>query len=253
MWIAAAAIAPASARWLFFLPGTFAPAIVALALTARSDSRFGLAQIGNALLRWHVPARWYVFAVVYMLGAKLAAGALHRIIIGEWPAFGPTPIYLMLAAIFLSTPIQAGEEIGWRGYALPRMASRWGYPVSGVLLGVIWALWHLPLFFLENTGSTDQPFIVYLLPVTAISVAMTWLYVKTEGSLLMMMLMHAAINNTTGIIPASERYPSGAFSTNASPMAWLTVGALWAGALYFLARMSSPQSRPDYSSANGGY
>jgi hypothetical protein len=91
----------------------------------------------------------------------------------------------------------------WRGYALPRLAGHLGLGGASILLGGVWALWHLPLFFLPATGSTGQSFPIYLLQVTAISVTMAWLYWKTEGSLLFVMLMHASVNNATGIVPAA--------------------------------------------------
>jgi membrane protease YdiL (CAAX protease family) len=133
-------------------------------------------------------------------------------------------------------PVQAGEEIGWRGYALPRLADAVGLRAAGLILGMIWALWHLPLFLIQGTDSTGQPFAIFFLAVTAVSVAMTWLYLKTGGSLLLTMLMHAAINNTTGIVPASASHAPGAFSIEASALAWFTVVVLWAGAAYFLVR-----------------
>jgi membrane protease YdiL (CAAX protease family) len=112
-----------------------------------------------------------------------------------------------------------------------------------VLLGVIWAVWHLPLFILEGTGTTDQSFPVYLLQVTALSVAIAWVYHNTGGSLLLTMLLHAAINNTKDIVPSAPATPPGVWSLNGSLVSWLTVGLLWVGAAYFLVRMRGV-SRP---------
>lgn len=230
---------------VLFLPGTFAPGIVALWLTFRSGSEAKKRELIDRLFAWQVPARFYLFAVTYMAAARLTAAALYRVSSGAWPAFGTVPIYLMLFAIVFSTPVQAGEEIGWRGYALPRLAALTGFPVASVILGVIWAVWHLPLFLLANTDSTGQPFLPYLLFVMAISVAITWLYLKSDGSLLLVMLMHAAINNTIGIVPSTQREPTGAFSLTATPLAWLTVIVLWIAAAYFLfaLRNSIPTTR----------
>jgi membrane protease YdiL (CAAX protease family) len=241
LWLVAAVVLAranvTAGRALFFLPGTFAPAIVALWLTDRS----GVPGMTDGLLarafQWRVQARWYLFAVSYMLVAKLLAAGLYRIYAGEWPAFGSVPLYLMLLAVAFSTPFQAGEEIGWRGYALPRLAGAIGFRAAGVILGMIWALWHLPLFLIQGTDSTAQPFVTFFLAVTAVSVAMTWLYLKTNGSLLLAMVMHAAINNTTGIVPTSAATAPGTFSLNASTLAWFTVVVLWAGAAYLLIRM----------------
>jgi membrane protease YdiL (CAAX protease family) len=93
------------------------------------------------------------------------------------------------------------------------------------------AAWHLPLFFIPGTQTSGQSFGVSLVSVTAISVAMAWLYAHTNGSLLLVMLMHAAINNTKDIVPSAA--PDGAISL----VARLTTVLLWVAAAYFLARM----------------
>ncbi|MBK5257327.1 MAG: CPBP family intramembrane metalloprotease [Vicinamibacteria bacterium] len=143
----------------------------------------------------------------------------------------------MLGAILVSTWAQTGEELGWRGYALPRLATHLGLSSASVLLGVIWALWHLPLFFLQGSGSEGQSFPIYLLHVTALSVAMSWLYWKTEGSLLLVMLMHASVNNTTGIVPAAVSHPVDPMSFEGSLVAWVTVGLALVVAALLLCRM----------------
>lgn len=106
-----------------FLLGVFAPALVALALTAHHEGRAGVTRLLARIGRWRVDARWYAFAIGYMAATKLLAALTHRLIVGAWPAFGHTPILVMLGAILVSTWAQAGEEVGWRGYALPRLAA----------------------------------------------------------------------------------------------------------------------------------
>jgi len=164
---------------------------------------------------------------------------IHRVATGEWPRFGHEPLYFMLAATIGSTILfgQAGEEIGWRGYALPRLAGRFGLASASVVLGIIWAAWHLPLFFLPGTDTTGQSFPLYLLAVTALSVAIAWLYARTNGSLLLTMLMHAAVNNTKNIVPSVDQNATNPFALSTSLVAWLTTGLLWVCAGYFLVRM----------------
>jgi len=137
----------------------------------------------------------------------------------------------------VSTPFQAGEEIGWRGYALPRLAARFGLARASILLGVIWACWHLPQFFIPEVDTYGQSCFVFVLQVTALSVAMAWLYARTNGSLLLVMLLHAAVNNAKDIVPSALPGASNPFALSASLVAWLTVTLLWICAAYFLARM----------------
>ena len=249
-WIASSALAGPANVGLFgvhgpvFLLGVFAPGLVALALTAHAEGRRGVAALLARIGRWQVATRWYVFAVGYMATIKLAAALIHRAVIGAWPRFGDEPIVLMLGAIVVSTWVQAGEEIGWRGYALPRLAKHMGLGTASVVLGGIWALWHLPLFFLQNSGSDGQSFPLYLLHVTALSVAISWLYWQTGGSLLLVMLMHASVNNTTGIVPAAVPGAVDPFALSGSFVGWVTVGLSWLLAIPLLLRMRGARDRP---------
>ena len=143
----------------------------------------------------------------------------------------------MAAAIAISTWVQAGEEIGWRGYALPRLANRFGLAPASVILGLVWASWHLPLFFVPESSTFGQSFPLYLLQVTALSVAMAWLYANTRGSLLPVMLMHAAVNNTKDIVPSADPHATNVWALSHSLVAWLTVALLWLCAGYFLLQM----------------
>ena len=224
--------------------GAFAPALVALALTARTDGRAGVEALLGQIVRWPRGARWYLFAIGYMATIKLAAALLHRVLTGVWPPFGEEPWYLMAGALVVSTPVQAGEEVGWRGFALPRLASHFGLAPASIVLGVVWACWHLPIFFMPGSGTQGHSFPLYLLSVSAISVAMAWLYWRTNESLLMAMLMHAAVNNTKDIVPSAAVASTTPFTLNASLLGWLTASLLWAAAAYFLVQMRQAALRP---------
>jgi CAAX protease family protein len=253
LWIAAAAVFDGVAatgqvspgiRALIFLPGTFAPSLVAVALTARKGGRAGVFALLQRLFQWRVGMRWYAFAIVYMAAIKLTAALVHRVATGSWPRFGDTALYVMLAATIFSTVVggQAGEEIGWRGYALPRLTTRMGLAGASVLLGVIWAAWHLPLFFIPRTDLTGQSFPFFLLAVTPLSTAIAWLYWRTNGSLLLTMLMHAAINNTTGIVPSGNTGGTNPWILRTSLIGWTTIALLWIAAAFFMARMPKSDS-----------
>ena len=255
-WLAPSALATPGSPWFgvggpIFLLGVFAPALVALALTAYDEGRSGVARLLVRIGRWQVRVHLYLFAVGYMAATKLLAALIYRIATGTWPTFGHTPLPLMLGAILVSTWVQAGEEVGWRGYALPRLARHLGLRAASIVLGVIWALWHLPLFFLPGSGSDGQSFPIYLLHVTALSVALAWLYWKTEGSLLLVMVMHASVNNTTGIVPAAMANAVNPFSLAGSPVAWMTVGVSWVMAAQLLFQMPGAKSDAIMSASPG--
>jgi membrane protease YdiL (CAAX protease family) len=229
--------------------GIFAPSIVALSLTARAEGKEGVLALLRKLVQADVGIRWYLFAVSYMAAVKLIVALLHRVFLGAWPRFGAEAWYVMIATTIGSTIIggQSGEEIGWRGFALARLATRFGYGAGSIILGVIWALWHLPLFFVRDADTYGQSFILYTLQVTAISVAIAWLYQRTNGSLLLTMLMHSAINQTKNIVPSGLAGATNSFTFNASITGWLTVAVLWSGAGYFLFRMRRSAQRRSHA------
>jgi hypothetical protein len=238
---------------LLFLPGTIVPSLVAIGLSARANGRTGVADLLRGIAKWRLPLKWYLFALSYMALIKLTSALMYRVVRGEWPVFGQVPWYLLALAIVFSTPVQAGEEIGWRAYALPRLVKQVGLGWASVILGVVWACWHLPFFFIPGSDNFGRSFPLYLLAVTAISVAMTWLYWRTRGSLLLIMLMHASINNSAGIV---ESRPSGTvtnpFSISASFLAWATVVLLWLWAALLLAQMHRTKLPSDERCSIGG-
>jgi membrane protease YdiL (CAAX protease family) len=191
-----------------------------------------------------------------MAAIKLAVAVVSRLTTGLWPLFGNEAWYVIIVAIVISTPVQAGEEIGWRGYALPRLAVRLGLARASLLLGFIWACWHLPLFFLPGMDKYGQSFPMFVLGGIALSVAIAWLYANIGGSLLLTMLMHSAVNQTVGIVPSAVANAANPFALSTSLVAWLTDAFLWITAGYFLARMrhiewSGVETRPAKSAAIG--
>lgn len=239
-WGAAAEI-PANrlsaVRGPLFLVGTFAPGIVALGLEAYGRGRAGAWILFQRIGLWRVAGRWYVFAIAYMAVIKVITALVYRSLAGTWPRFGETRPVFMLVVVILSTWAQAGEELGWRGYALLRLARRVGLPGASLLLGAIWALWHLPLFYIHAGDTYGQSFPLYFLQLTALSVAMAWLYWRTGGSLLLVMLLHSAVNNTKDIVPSVVPGAANPLALSSSLAAWISVTLMWVSAVYFLTRM----------------
>ena len=252
-WAAAGAVSggrlpgdplPALVAGPLFLLGTFAPGLVALALTDRTEGRAATTTLFGRIFRGQVDLRWYLFALGYMPAIKLSAALVHRFATGQWPRFGDTPWYVMAAAISVSMWVQAGEEVGWRGYALPRLAARVGLGPASIILGIIWAAWHLPLFFIPAGDTLGQSFPLYMLQVIPVSVTMAWLYWRTNGSLLLVMLLHAAINNTKDIVPSGVPGATNPAALSTSLVAWLAVALMWIPAAYFLVQMRARRECP---------
>ena len=230
--------------YLIYLLGVFVPAIVAVFLSWREKGKAGVQALLIRVIKAPSDWRWWVFAVGYLVIVKLLAAIIYRVATGQWPVFGHESFFIILVAIVFSTPTQAGEEIGWRGFALPRLSDRFGLAAASIILGIIWATWHLPFFFIQNTDKYGQSFPVYLLTVTSLSVAMAWLYWRANSSLLITMLMHSAVNNTTNIVPSVSAGGKNPFSINASPIGWITATILFFLAVYFLNQMRNARLKP---------
>src|SRR3712207_6537622 len=87
-----------------------------------------------------------------------------------------------------------GEELGWRGYALPRLLARRSALAASLILGLLWGLWHLPTFYVLGAPQHGLPISAFLLLTMAYSVLFTWIYLHTRGSVLIATLFHSAIN-----------------------------------------------------------
>lgn len=240
-----------AAAAVIFLIGIAAPGLVALALTYRDEGAASATALLGRTLDGRVDFRWYVFALGLMPATKLLVALVHLLVMGEWPVFGETRWYVMAGGIMVSTWVQAGEEVGWRGYALPRLASRFGLVPASLLIGVMWAAWHLPLFFVPGGDTFGQSFPVYLLQVMALSIAMAWLFWRTQGSLLLVMLLHASINNTKDIVPSVVQGATDPLLINASVPGWLTLVILWAVAAVLLFEMRGVKGLASAASARG--
>ena len=189
------------------------------------------------MVKWEVSIYLYIFALTFMPLLRLIASLIHKGLSDSWPIFNPPDWAAVIFSVLFMFWSQAGEELGWRGFALPRMAKNIGLPLATVLLGALWALWHLPLFYVSNADTFGQSFPVYFIQVTGISVAIGWLFWRSKGSLLLPMLMHTVINNTKGIVQAALPEPGSPFSFHASLLSWTLAGLIWLCGGYFLWEM----------------
>lgn len=183
--------------------GTFGPLIAALVLTVVSEGRTGLRTLLRGFLRWRVKPGWYLLTFLATAAVVLAAIGIHVAIGGTVPAFNdPAQLYLVIpifAYVLLLSVL--GEETGWRGYALPRLQAKWGALQASLVIGVVWGVWHLPLFWMAGGFHHEIPLWLFILQDVALSIVLTWLYFGSGGSLLLVHLFHAASNTTLGILP----------------------------------------------------
>jgi membrane protease YdiL (CAAX protease family) len=120
--------------------------------------------------------------------------------------FGPaeTPIWQKLLILFFVFTLGfdgLGEEIGWRGFALPRLLEHRSPLLSSLILGALWAVWHFPFALTKGTFLSEVPLHWFFLNLLALSIVYTWIFINTKGSLLPALLFHAAGNVTSNLLP----------------------------------------------------
>jgi len=203
---------PAPAVMLSFIPAAMAgPALGAFVVTRMVEGKQGTRQLlRRRILRWRVGVQWYLIAVfgvplVYFVAASLVLGAAPlEALIEQWP-FLFTSYLPKVVMVFLI--VSLWEEIGWMGFALPRLQDRYGPLLASTVLGVLWALWHLPAYFnstqvvADKVGLGELGRLLYLLPLLMLlailtRIVMTWLFNVTMGSVVIVTLFHAAFNTS---------------------------------------------------------
>ncbi|HSK99141.1 MAG TPA: type II CAAX endopeptidase family protein [Rubrobacteraceae bacterium] len=178
--------------------GTFGPLVAAVVLIAHESGRVGLRSLLGRILHWRVAPIWYGVVLLGPILLYLAALSLEVILLGGQPPslgalIGALPI-LAIVTVYMVIFVAFGEEVGWRGYALPALQARYGALVSSVILGVLWALWHLPLFFNPHTHYSNLPFVLQVAFQIPVAILFTWVFNSTGGSVLMAILLHAVLN-----------------------------------------------------------
>jgi membrane protease YdiL (CAAX protease family) len=171
------------------------PSVVAIVLTAIVLGRGALRKLLGRLLIWRVNPLWYL---VVVLGPVALAGGmvgLNTLMGGPALSLGMPLLGVLSMLAFSTVPGSAlGEEIGWRGYALPRLQAGRSALSASLILGVLWGFWHLPLWLTGAPGRTPVLYAAFVVSVISLSVILTWVYNSTGGSLLMVVLLHATFN-----------------------------------------------------------
>jgi len=184
-------------------------------MTGLTLGKEGVVSLLKRYLQWRVNWKWYLAAFLlepFLIVLGVYANALAT---GVAPDFSKIMAYKLFGAsaalplfvlpFFLIDFIANGEEIGWRGYVLPRLQAKYSALTSTLILGVVWGFWHLPKFLTHFSLSSFAWFMGH---TVAVAFLYTWLYNGTKGSLLMVTLFHAS-SNTAGIFVPMANTVSG--------------------------------------------
>jgi CAAX protease family protein len=180
--------------------------VAAILMSGIVDGPGSVRTLLRRYLVWRVSVRWYVVVLLGPAMIYTAAVALHLALGGrlEEPFIrnivGPeTSLWAVAPLFFLFGVVTNGEEIGWRGYALPRLQDRHGALVASLVIGCVWTFWHVPKLLTE--GGPGYPIWLFVLDTMAKAVLFTWIFNRTGGSLLTVTLLHASVNTSEVFLP----------------------------------------------------
>lgn len=188
---------------IFFMLGAFMPSVMSIIINGFFYGINGIKTLLKKLTIWKVKPFFYIVVLLF-------APALYYVplficnITGagyKMPSNISNPISILLnflLVIFFGGPLI--EELGWRGFVLPRLQNKLNPIFSSLILGVIWACWHLPLFFFPGTSQYGCPFVIFIIQCIGLAMLFTWVYNQTDGSLLLSIILHASWNCTEGVI-----------------------------------------------------
>jgi uncharacterized protein len=170
-------------------------------MSAATEGGAGVGDLLRRIVLWRVGLRWYLFVLfglpaVMLLGTIIRPGALASFDISAQP-FTLSYLIAFVSMFFIGGPLL--EEPGWTGFAQPRLQRLHGPLVGGLILGILWALWHLPGFLIPSQNLQDIPprgtvleFVVFALALVGLRFIIMWVVNNTSGSVLMAILTHAS-------------------------------------------------------------
>ena len=190
--------------------GALSSSLAAIVLVLVEGRKGGLRELLGRFLIWRVGLQWWAIALFFAAIPSVAGLYLFDLLSGpsvDWS--GQPPLYTVVPMFILYTIAAGiGEEFGWRGFLLPRLQTHHNALVSSLIIGVMWAIWHIPMYFIRGTfqhemqsqGGLLPAFLGYSLFVIVSSIWFTWIFNNTRGSVLLAAVMHGASNAWGGYI-----------------------------------------------------
>ncbi|WP_207649976.1 CPBP family intramembrane glutamic endopeptidase [Clostridium cavendishii] len=187
----------------FRILGSFMPSVMAIIFTSYYDGFIGIKKLLRKLSIWRVNPFFVVFIFLYTSITIYIPSFICSIIgvdykiyindhISSFQLNSPSTILICFFAIIIfGGPL--GEELGWRGFVLPKLQQKVNPLISSIIIGIIWTSWHIPMFYFHVPGY-DISFISYLLETIYLAIIFTWVYNNTKGSLLIIILYHSIDN-----------------------------------------------------------
>jgi uncharacterized protein len=196
---------------LLYMLGGLGPTLAAYIAMLAAPARSPLKEFHARLFHWRVSGWWYVVALLLPVALALAAQGLAVLVQpGFSRGLSVRPWYMFVPLFFFMVAGGGLEELGWRGVAQPEMERNFRRPAAAVLVGLIWASWHLPLFFLPGVGQYGTNFPVFAIWIVGGALILAWLYGHTK-SILLCIFFHAGWNAAAALglaIPFDRSLPA---------------------------------------------
>jgi membrane protease YdiL (CAAX protease family) len=199
-----------------FILAVYSPGFAAVFLVWRQYGLKGVGSFFRRLTLWRASWYWWLFLILGIPAIMYAGAAVKGTISDPFPF---SPWYQVLPALAMALFLGPIEEFGWRGLALPLLQRRFTPFPAGLILGVIWAVWHIPAFLIGGTPQSAWSFAPYFAGIIAGSVIMTALFNDSRGSLLTAVLIHFQLNNP--IWPDAQPWDNLLFAITAIIIVWL--------------------------------
>jgi membrane protease YdiL (CAAX protease family) len=201
-------IAPFDAPYfqmLLILPAV-GPALAAIVVTRVLYGSGRVKELLKALVQWRVGLIWYVVAVAGPVAILIAGRVITQLAGLSATQAEPKAASLpfVISAFVMSLFSNPWEEVGWRGFALPHLQKRYNALPATLIVGALWGLWHLPLFFWADNPMSEYPFLPWFIGTVAGAFIYTWLYNSTGGSILPVALFHVVLNTAGVLIPEAS-------------------------------------------------
>jgi len=188
---------PMSASNPLFILAVWGPNLAAVIVTAAVNGGAGVLALLERVIRFRVGLVWYLLALLLVP----VGGVLLRLASGLPLVLTTMPGLSMAATLgVLMITGTLGEEVGWRGFALPRLLERFSPIVASLLLGAVWGIWHLPSFFVSGLPQAGLQIPVFLVGALSLSVIVTWMLIHARGSVFLSMLLHFSVNFTLNLL-----------------------------------------------------
>ena len=185
---------------ILFMLGGFVPTLSAIALTGIKEGKTGLKHLWHRVIQFRIGWRWYLAVVLIVIFGSACQILINNLLGGSFDF----SLFLQQLPSFLPLIIigPLSEELGWRGYAQTRLQTRWNPMVAGLVVGMVWAFWHLPLFMMVGTSQHElnMPFMGFFFGLMAHSVLYAWLQNHTENSIWTAIFFHWIFTYATQVI-----------------------------------------------------